>query len=268
MGEIPAAGTEPTTPSNARSGGRFGRLDAALDVVGLLVLAWMLLLWQSGFPGFTDRVRAEMSLALCACAAILAIVVLVRLGRPSGPARPVAAAPLLMFLVGVAGWRFVVGFVRVVGQRQTSGAAVHVGLWDGDVVALARRRSRTITISGRRSWTSRTFTAVRACCVQAQRTMWSGSVKKVYNGPSVLPFHSTSPRNRRRAVRVITWRITVRRGGSSHTSRSARSASRCRMAPYCHSDTQAGAAVNRSTSARKLSRGTQFGPWNRLSSSV
>ena len=39
-------------------------------------------------------------------------------------------------------------------------------------------------------------------------------------------------------MRAITWRITLARGRSSHTSRSARSARRARTESYCHSVTQ------------------------------
>jgi hypothetical protein len=106
------------------------------------------------------------------------------------------------------------------------------------------------------------------CVDQAQRTMCSGSVNTVHSGGSMLPFHSTCRRSRRRTVRRTTRRITAARFRSSHTSRSARPASRARTVLYCHSVTQFGSALKASTSAAKVSRGVQAGPWNNASIST
>jgi hypothetical protein len=157
MGLTPEAGTEPTDSSITGSDRRLARLDIMLDVRGLVALAWMLLLWQLGtfrfpgedldntspfprfsaFPGFAElSPRGEISLALVASSVLLAVVVLARLGRPSGWARAVAAAPLLILLLGVGIWRFVVGFVGIVGRHQQYGESGNAGLWDGYAIAL------------------------------------------------------------------------------------------------------------------------------------
>ncbi len=84
----------------------------------------------------------------------------------------------------------------------------------------------------------------------------------------MLSFHRTSRLKRRRTVRVMTCRITLRRGRSSQTTRSARSASWSRTTPYCHSVTHSARELNSATSASKDSRRVQSGPWYRASIST
>ncbi len=125
-----------------------------------------------------------------------------------------------------------------------------------------------MTNSGRCWCSATTRRAVLWCVDQAQRTMCSGSVNTVRSGGSMLPFHSTCRHSRRRTVRRTTRRITAARLRSSHTSRSARPASRSRTVLYCHSVIQFGSALKASTSAANVSRGVQPGPWNKASIST
>jgi len=92
--------------------------------------------------------------------------------------------------------------------------------------------------------------------------------KIVRSGGSMLPFHSTSRRSRRRRVRRTTCHMTTPRVRSNQIMRSARSARMPRTRLYCHSVTHPGPALNRKTSAWKSSRGVQSGPWYRASIST
>jgi hypothetical protein len=151
MGMPPGSGTERADLNPAvKAEPAADRLDAVLDIVGLLVLGWMLVLWQLGtpgvptlpglpaFPGFAQlSVRGELGLTLVAVTALLAVVVLASFARPPGRLRWLAATPLLVVLLGFATWRFVVGFVMVADQGLTSTfAARNAGFWDGPAVAL------------------------------------------------------------------------------------------------------------------------------------
>jgi hypothetical protein len=151
MGMPPGSGTERADLNPAaKAEPAADRLDAVLDIVGLLVLGWMLVLWQLGtpgvptlpglpaFPGFAQlSVRGALGFTLVAVTALLAVVVLASFARPQGRLRWLAATPLLVVLLGFATWRFVVGFVMVADQGLTSTfAARNAGFWDGPAVAL------------------------------------------------------------------------------------------------------------------------------------
>ncbi|WP_447925883.1 hypothetical protein [Georgenia muralis] len=122
-------------------------------------------------------------------------------------------------------------------------------------------RRRTTGRSGRRRRRSATRAAVLRWVVQAHRTMCSRSVRIVHSGGSTFPFHSSCRRRRRTTVRTTTWCMTRARGRSTQTRRSARSARAARTEAYCHSVTQDGSATKRCTSASKVGRGVQPGPW-------
>jgi hypothetical protein len=149
MGIPPASGPERADPAaKAEPAGR--GLPAVLDIVGLLILGWMLGLWQLGtpgvptllrmptFPGFAQlSVRDALSLTLLAVTILLAVVVLASFARSPGRLRWLGATPLLVVLLGLAIWRFVVGFVLVADQYQTFGYdPQNAGFWDAPAVTL------------------------------------------------------------------------------------------------------------------------------------
>jgi hypothetical protein len=117
--------------------------------------------------------------------------------------------------------------------------------------------------------TAATCAAVRRRVRMLQRMMWSGFVKIVRSGGSTFPFHSTSRCRRRRLVLFTTrGKTTLQNGRSSHTIRSARSASSGRTIVYCHSVVHAGCDVNCSTSVTNSGRGVHCGPWKSASIST
>jgi hypothetical protein len=187
MGLTSPTATAPTDPPPiAGPGRRFSRSAALLDLVGLLALAWMLGLWQLGtfqppaadptgaprlpsipaFPGFADLSRrGEIGLALLVFTVLTAIVVLVRLGRPVGWVRPLAAAPLLILLLGIGVWRFVVCWPLLLKSGQVYGFSPSAGLWDGAVVALGLAAAVLLVVRPERASRSRRVIVIVAVTV-------------------------------------------------------------------------------------------------------
>lgn len=154
--------------SERPSGSRLrSRLDTLLDGIGLLLLGWVLVLWNVGSVGVSTwpRISADLpfrswlTIAVVVLILPLVTVVLVTLGRPSTRPRFLAAIPLLAGLTTVAVWRFLTGFVGglpdgsssvIVGARfgddGSSSIVLDAGYWDGAATSLGLAATALLVI--------------------------------------------------------------------------------------------------------------------------
>jgi hypothetical protein len=147
---MPAKTDQPTAAPRAR-------LDLFLDVVGVLLLGWALLLWRLGsagdlmWPGGSEF-SGEFGFrnGLTAVAVVLAVpliaVVLATFGRAPSRSRLLAALPLLVGFAAVAGWRFIGGFVAGIPEGRTNAFIKDAGTWDGLAVSLGLAATALLVI--------------------------------------------------------------------------------------------------------------------------